>query len=293
MRSMTGFGEAQEQTDSLTVRVEIRSVNNRHLKLSCRLPEGYLGLESRIEGVTRQFIRRGSLQLNVYAERPTKDEDYEINQSLLTHYHRQISSLSAKLHDIGEIHLTDLLQLPGVVREVPPADVDAEAEWQVVEAALRKALAHLDQMRQLEGQALASDLQTNCEAIAKELDQIEQRAPEIVKAYETRLLERINQLLADHNVQSDPSAVLREVGVFADRADISEEVVRLRSHLTQFDRIMRTEHAAGRKLEFLIQELLRETNTIGSKGNDAQVARHVVQIKTNIERLREMIQNVE
>jgi uncharacterized protein (TIGR00255 family) len=129
--------------------------------------------------------------------------------------------------------------------------------------------------------------------IEQELDQIIRRAPEVVSAYEARLLERINQLLAEHNLNADPTMVVREVGVFADRADIAEESVRLRSHLQQFDVIMQSERHSGRKLDFLIQELLREANTIGSKANDAQIARHVVQIKTHIERLREMIQNVE
>ena len=293
MLSMTGFGDAQHQSDTLTVRVEVRSVNNRHLKISCRLPEGYAGLESQLEGVVRDFVRRGSMQLNVQIDRARRDEDYQINESLLVHYHHQISALSSRLHDIGEIHLTDLLQLPGVVCETKPMTVDAAAEWPLVEATVREALERLNQMRQQEGLALAADLHENCEAIVKELDQIEQRAPEIVKFYETRLLDRIGQLLSEHNLPADPAAVIREVAVFADRVDISEEIVRLRSHLKQFHVIMTTEKSAGRKLDFLIQELLRETNTIGSKGNDAQIARHVVQVKTNIERLREMIQNVE
>ncbi len=293
MLSMTGFGDAQQQNDVLAVWVEVRSVNNRHLKLSCRLPDGYAGLESRLESVVRERVRRGSLQLNLKIERLTGDEDYEINESLLSHFHQQVSALSARLHDIGEIHLTDLLQLPGVVVEAKRATVDADMEWPLVEATLCKALERLNEMRRQEGTALAADLRSNCDCIDDELDQIQQRAPEIVDAYQTRLLDRINQLMAEQDLQADPSAVIREVALFADRADISEEVVRLRSHLEQFGQVMQTERSAGRKLEFLIQELLRETNTIGSKGNDAQIARHVVQIKTNIERLREMIQNVE
>lgn len=290
---MTGYGDAHQTTDALTVRVEVRSVNNRHLKVVSRLPDGYSGLEPRVESVVRDRVRRGSLQVNLQVDRPLGADDYKVNESLLLHYHQQLSALSAKLHDRGEIHLLDLLQLPGVVSDIKSTDAKLDDDWPVIEATLVQALAQLNQMRQHEGTALSNDLQANCRSISAELDEIELRAPEIVKAYEARLLDRINQLLAEHDVQADPTAVIREVGIFADRVDIAEEIVRLRSHLQQFGVIMQQENTAGRKLEFLIQELLRETNTIGSKGNDAQVARHVVQIKANIERLREMIQNVE
>ncbi len=140
---------------------------------------------------------------------------------------------------------------------------------------------------------MGRDLHANCQAIAADLDQIEQRAPLVVEAYRKRLMERLNKLLEEFGLEIQPADVVREVGLFTDRSDISEEIVRLRSHLQQFDAIARTEQGNGRKLEFVIQEMLRETNTIGSKANDAEIARHVVEIKTAIERMREMIQNVE
>ncbi len=291
--SMTGFGEAQRQMAGILVRAEIRSVNNRHLKLSTRLPEGYGPLEAPIEALVRQHVRRGSLQLNLQLIREAGDDEYRLNEALLVSYHRQLSGLSSRLHDNGDVTLASLLTLPGVVTEGDGRRVDVEAEWPRVEPVIGEALQHLNRMREREGAALAADLHDNCQSILADLAQIEVRAPEMVRGYEVRLLERINQLLADQNVQLDPTAIIREVGIFADRVDIREETVRLRSHLQQFDVIMSTEQSAGRKLEFLIQELLRETNTIGSKANDSQVARHVVQIKTAIERLREMLQNVE
>jgi uncharacterized protein (TIGR00255 family) len=293
MFSMTGFGEARRENDRLAVRIEIRSVNNRHLKVSYRLPDGYLGFEPQLEAVIKDHIHRGSLLLNVSIDRVGSEQPYTINEALLVHYHEQISALRARLHDTGDIHLADLLQLPGVVIESLPDKVDSKAEWPLVEATLIAAIEQLNHMRKEEGNALAADLRLNCQAIGQELDEISQRAPEVVTAYQARLLERINQLLAEHNLQADPTLVVREVGLFADRVDIAEECVRLRSHLDQFERIMAAERHSGRKLDFLVQELLREANTIGSKANNAQIARHVVQIKTNIERLREMIQNVE
>jgi len=290
---MTGYGEAQEQAAGETVRIEIRSVNNRHFKLSCRLPDGFASVESLLDGVLREQIRRGTVQLNLYIARDTLPDDYQINETVLVNYHHQLNALRNRLHDLAELPIAALLGMPGVVVDASRRLADVESEWPLIERVVRRAVAQLNQMRAREGQALATDLKSNCAVIERELDQIEQLAPQIVKAYQARLLDRINQLLADQNVHLEPSAIIREVGIFADRTDISEEIVRLRSHLHQFDVVMTTEPAPGRKLEFLIQELLRETNTIGSKANDAQVARHVVEIKTAIERLREMIQNVE
>lgn len=140
---------------------------------------------------------------------------------------------------------------------------------------------------------MEKDLRANCELIQSELQQIRQRLPDVVQAYQQRLHERLNSLLATYDVQIEPSDVVKEVGLFADRMDVSEELVRLESHLDQFGAILVQDDSAGRKLDFLIQEMLRETNTIGSKASDAQTARHVVQIKTSIERLREMVQNIE
>lgn len=140
---------------------------------------------------------------------------------------------------------------------------------------------------------MAADLRTNCQTVAGELSQIEVRAPQVVEAYRSRLVERLQATLAEFAVTLDPADLIREVGLFAERSDISEEIVRLRSHLEQFDSIMELPESSGRKLEFLTQEMFRETNTIGSKANDVQIARHVIEIKASIERIREMIQNVE
>jgi len=183
--------------------------------------------------------------------------------------------------------------LPGVVTESASRRSDADAVWPVLEGALNEALENLSRMRADEGAAMGRDLHANCQAIDADLEQIGQRAPLVVDAYRKRLLERLNKLLEEFGLEIQAADIVREVGLFTDRSDISEEIVRLRSHLQQFDAIARTEQNNGRKLDFLIQEMLRETNTIGSKANDSEIARHVVEIKTAIERMREMIQNVE
>jgi uncharacterized protein (TIGR00255 family) len=192
-----------------------------------------------------------------------------------------------------DVRIESLMMLPGVVTEkVGDFDI-VESLWPLVEPVLREALAGLAKMRVEEGRAMQSDLVANLQVVAQELRQIEQRAPLVVESYRTRLGERLNKLLAEFGVTVNPADVIREVGLFAERCDISEEIVRLRSHLDQFDSVMRQEETPGRKLEFITQEMVRETNTIGSKANDAEIARHVIEIKSVVDRIREMIQNVE
>ena len=171
-------------------------------------------------------------------------------------------------------------------------EVDTDNDWPVIEAALQQALEALASMRAGEGEAMAADMGENCRLIAAELDSITERAPLVVESYRARLTERLNKLLGEYDIQTQPADVIREVGMFGERSDISEEIVRLRSHLEQFDAVMKLEESSGRKLEFLTQEMFRETITIGSKANDAEIARHVIEIKAAIERIREMIQNV-
>ncbi|MCA9101043.1 MAG: YicC/YloC family endoribonuclease [Pirellulales bacterium] len=297
--SMTGYGEAHQTEGGLTVVAEVRAVNSRHFKLSVRAGERYSALEPRIEAVVRETIRRGTVQVSVRVTRLKAAEDYAINVTALSSYRDQLEKLHDRWHVPENVTVESLLMLPGVVDEQTTQPVDADADWPVIEAALRAAVAQVDQMRRDEGQAMEDDLRANCQAIAQELKAIESQAPKVAESYRDRLLERVNKLMAEFNVTVDAADIVREVSLFADRCDISEEVVRLASHLDQFGSIMGSppdpdgNKSAGRKLEFLTQEMFRETNTIGSKANDVEIARGVIEIKTTIERLREMIQNVE
>ena len=296
--SMTGYGAGHLDQDGVSVAVEIRSVNNRYLKLHCRLPDGYAVLEPRIEETVRQAVRRGAIQLNLDIRRKTSAEDYQLNTELLTSYVQQICEVRRTLGEENplpsDVDLESVLMLPGVVAEDQRQASHAEDDWPLVQQALQSALSELTSMREKEGQAMTADLETQTNAIESAAAEVEQLAPQVVEAYQTRLTERLNKLLAQHDVEVQPGDIVREVGVFAERADISEEIVRLRSHLVQFRDVMKQNAAgAGRKLEFLVQELLRETNTIGSKANDAEIAKRVVHVKTCIERIREMVQNVE
>ncbi len=291
--SMTGFGEGHRNRAGLSVSVEVRTINNRYFKLSVRSAEGYASLEPNIEAVFRDAIRRGTVQVNMRIARQASPDDFRINDVVLKSYQDQLDRLIAGSAFAEEAMLGAILSLPGVVNEDAAARADVEHDWPVIEEALREALDHLQQMRTREGEAMAADMLANHAVIVAEVDAIQERAPVVVEAYAQRLRDRLNALLAEHEVRIEPADIVREVGIFAERSDIAEEIVRLRSHLEQFDQIMRSGDSVGRKLEFITQEMFRETNTIGSKANDADIARHVVEIKAAIERMREMIQNVE
>lgn len=290
---MTGYGEAQSQHDGVTASIEVRTINSRYFKLSVKCLEGYSALEPEIEGVVRQQIRRGTIQVALRIDRPFAPEACRLNKPLLASYRRQVEELLAEWNVKAPLPLDSMLLLPGVASEplIPKADVSAD--WPLVKDTLEAALANLAHMRTEEGRAMADDLRANCRTIAHELSQVDARAPLVVESYRARLGERLQKSLAEFQITLDPADLIKEVSLFAERSDISEEIVRLRSHLEQFDQLLAAPESAGRKLEFLTQEMFREANTIGSKANDVTIARHTIEIKAAIERMREMIQNVE
>lgn len=287
---MTGHGEARGRQAGVAVAVELRTVNNRYFKLSARLSDGFDQWEPRIEGLVRERVRRGTVQISVRIEQEVAPDRYRLNAAVLAGYRRQLEELAGP--QVAP-QWESLLALPGAVIEHVSEPSELESAWALTEQTLGEALTNLDQMRREEGRAMEADLVANCQAIANQLDHISGRAPLVAEAYRGRLTERLNKLLAEFDRQIEPADIVREVGSFAERSDISEEIVRLRSHIDQFLGFMALSESSGRKLDFLTQEMFRETNTIGSKANDAVIAGHVVEIKARIERMREMIQNVE
>lgn len=293
MISMTGYGEWEDRQDDLAVAVEIRTTNGRFFKLSLKAPEGYGSLENDIESLVRSRIKRGSVQVALRIQRRRRPEDYRINEVALLAYRRQLEALCDQWKLPGQVRPEALLALPGVVDEETPT-VDAHADWPAVQRAVQAALGQLEAMRRREGEAMAAELAALCDQIQTHLEAVHQRAPLVVAAYGQRLLDRVREILDEHHLTVQPADLIREVSVFADRSDVSEEIVRLRSHTEQFRRETQgDDESSGRKLEFLSQEMLREANTIGSKANDVEIARHVIEIKTTIEKIRELIQNVE
>jgi uncharacterized protein (TIGR00255 family) len=294
---MTGFGEARFQSDSLTIAVEIRAVNNRYLKIVVRAAEPYNLFEPELDKLIRKTIRRGTLQVHVRCERAAVSGDFKLNTVALRGYLEQIRYLANEMGLDGPstaAMMSQSVMLPGVAPEPGTALHQADEVWPVLEGVVEEAVTRLQKMRQEEGRRMADELLALRNAIAAELDQIRQRVPEVTRGYRERLLERVRSVIAEHPVTLQAEDVIKEVAVFADRTDISEEVVRLASHLDQFrDVVLHDEDGPGRKMEFLVQEMGRETNTIGSKAGDVQISRHVVEVKAILEKVRELIQNVE
>jgi uncharacterized protein (TIGR00255 family) len=295
LSSMTGYGEANFDGDGLSVAVELRAVNNRYLKVSVRAGEPYNLLEPEFEKVIRKVIRRGTVQVHLRCQRRLSPQDFQVNAVALRGYLAQLQPIAKELGlpDNGQTLLGPVLTLPGVVPEASSASFNLEAEWPVVERVLGQALAKLQAMRDEEGRAMARELLTLRDQIDAELAHVRARAPQVSVAFRDRLLERVRGLLAELDVQIDRTDLIKEVSVFAERSDIAEEVVRLASHLEQFQVVVNEPESAGRKLEFLTQEMFREANTIGSKASDVDISRHVVEIKAALERIRELVQNVE
>jgi uncharacterized protein (TIGR00255 family) len=271
----------------------VRTINNRHFKLGYRASDGYASLEPDVEAVVRQAMRRGTVQVNLRVDRQTSAENYRINTSVVESYRWQVDALNGRNGWSDSVGLDVLLQLPGAVDEKIRADFEPRDDWPTVEPVLLEALAAVNKMRIDEGQALLKDLAANGQIVEQFLNKVAKRAPDVSQAYRERLEQRVNKALTELNVTLDSTDLLREVSLFVDRSDVSEETVRLRSHLQQFAEALQLDESAGRKLEFIVQEMGREVNTIGSKANDAEISRYVVEIKSALERIREQIQNVE
>jgi uncharacterized protein (TIGR00255 family) len=289
---MTGIGEARVENDRLAVSVELRSVNNRHLKVSLRGPEAYLSLEHDIEKIVRSRVSRGTINVNLRVDRLQGDAGYTIRQGVLTDYVAQLRTLASELHLAPPGDLASLLALPGVVVEGSATALTPE-DGEIISTAVHAALDRLHEFRVREGDAMARELSQLCDALESSMTAVAARAPLVVQEYRARLQSRISDILREASLSVSDVDLVREVGLFADRSDINEELTRLRSHIDQFRSLIAVGESAGRTMEFLCQELNREVNTIGSKANDVEIARSVVDGKGSIERIREIVQNVE
>jgi uncharacterized protein (TIGR00255 family) len=288
---MTGFGEARLQNDRCTISVEVRTVNNRHFKMTAKISESHAMLEPALEQLIREKVKRGTVQVSVRVDRPRRPEDYRLNIVALGSYRDQIQSLQGS--DGAPLDLAPLLSLPGVVEEFRADDRAPEPDWPIVERVATEALSRLETARAQEGRAMAAELKSLGHGIGIELDVIAQRGPQVVQNVQKRMNERVQALVSDKGVTIEPDDLAREVAILADRCDITEEVVRLRAHLAQFDSVIAEAESSGRKLEFVAQEMGREINTIGSKAGDVQISRAVVEVKALLEKIRELVQNVE
>jgi len=287
---MTGFGQSVVHADALTCSVELRAVNNRFLKINVRVPDCYSAFEPRLEKLVRDAVKRGTVTLAVKLEGERASSGIKLNTGVLRQLLRELREATGCA---PEQLVAGLLTLPDVVERSGPA-ADHDALWPTVEKAVREALTNFQEMRRMEGAAMGAEIDLLRASMATLVSAVEGRAQASVRQYHDRFYERVSALISDYGVAIEKHDLIREVAILAERFDVAEELARLRSHLEQFRTTPSTaKESVGRKWEFLTQELHREANTIGSKANDLEIAHWIVDLKTQIERVREIVQNVE
>lgn len=296
INSMTGFGRICREIDGTSYVVEIKTVNNRYFKVSARLPETAAFLEDEIEKLLRENIYRGTVNYNLRYKSIIGESMLDIDTNALSGMLNQLNNISLPQKSDGgqlKVDIGALLSLPGIVRPIEPDEQQSRKIRDAVLEVTAQVIESVKKMRAVEGANLAADLKNNCRQIEQNLAEISSRAPIVVKSYQDKLKSRIDALLESAQTEIDKDSLAKEVAFFADRCDIAEETVRLSSHLEQFLNICENEDRAGRKLDFLTQEMLREANTIASKASNAEIAHYVVEIKSRIDRIKEQVQNIE
>jgi uncharacterized protein (TIGR00255 family) len=288
--SMTGFGTSTNENEAYKVGVEVRTLNHRHLDIVIRSPRGYAGIEDRIREKVSQYVSRGRVEISYTVEElQLKERKVFLDKDLLLGYHRSIREALELIGASGEFTVNDLLEMPDVLK-VQEAKVDLDASWKVISLAIDSAMENLVLMRKKEGGRLQEDILKRIDLVQSFVDQIKDRTPQVIVEYEARLRERIAKWLEE--IPASEDRLNMEVALLADRSNIDEEIVRLNSHLQSFQKTCE-ETAIGRKLDFLIQEMHREINTIGQKSSDMQISSLVVATKAELDKIREQIQNIE
>jgi len=291
VRSMTGFGRAKSQIGNLDITVEIKSVNHRYFEFSARLPRSYNFLEEKLKSFLAQNISRGKVEVSVMVEDNSENATVvELNREYADAYISALKKLSKEYRIKNDLKVSDFVgnnDLFKVRRQVVEDEVILESVLTVA----KEATDNFIEMRTLEGERLLNDVKSRLSFILEKVAFIEERSPETVDLYKKRMEQKIKEVLEDATI--DEQRILTEVAIFADKVAVAEETVRLRSHIKQFEDLLVSEGAVGRKLDFIVQEMNRETNTIGSKAQDIEIAHTVVDIKSEIEKIREQIQNME
>ena len=291
VKSMTGYGRAEETVNGCTITVELRSVNNRYLDCNVRIPRLYLFAEESIKSRVQNTISRGKVDVFVTLDSTGGEQvQVSVNQPLADGYYAALTQLAERYGLSKDISVSLLSRFPDVLL-AEKAEEDVEQRAQDICSVLDRALADFDQMRTREGARLEADVLSRAARIEELVGKVEERSPQTVAEYRAKLEARMNEVLS--NTQLDPARILTEAAIFADKVAVDEETVRLRSHIGQLRHMLEQGGATGRKLDFLIQEFNREANTIGSKCSDIDIARHVVDIKAEIEKIREQVQNIE
>ena len=298
LKSMTGFGRGEYEDADFSVTVEMKTVNHRYNEVAIRLPRFLNPLEDKIRKTILKTVSRGRIDVFINADYTTSGNcTLKVDKNLAAAYHKALQEVGSAIGaDATSINaaaeIMYLSKCPDVIN-VKEGFFDVESVWPKVEQAVNQAVANLVAMRETEGGNIYGDFIYRADLIAEKLALIEERSPMVVEEYQNKLQERLTNLLADNNIAVEPERLLQEVAIFADRTSITEEIVRLKSHIKQFKQIIASDQPVGRKLDFLIQEFNREANTIASKANDYTLAQIVVEVKAEIEKIREQIQNIE
>jgi uncharacterized protein (TIGR00255 family) len=289
--SMTGFGRGEAEADGLHVSVELRSVNGRYGDVFVHMPRTLAGLEARVKDLVLSTFSRGRVDVTISVQGEGSEQGVPVlNRTVADAYADELKALAKETGAAGDLDLMRLALLPNVFSFESKTPED-DAVWNALEPACHAALTECDKMRRVEGQKLADDMVARVKRMDAHVDDVEKRSPDRVDAARQRLQQKLEQLLGADQV--DESRLLTEIAVLADRYDITEECVRFRSHNGQFLEALKSSDAVGRRLNFLLQEMLREANTIGSKANDADIAHVVVAMKEEIEKVKEQVQNIE
>lgn len=291
-RSMTGYGRSQKQIDGWDITVEIKSVNHRYFEFSCRMPRSCTYMEDKLKGLVQSRISRGKVDLYLQISNVGEGGNsvVKVNLDLAKSYLASLQALSQETGLPYEMSLPILSRYPDILTSERAA-IDEDALWIAVSQVAEEALNFFVLMRETEGKKLREDILLRLDNIEKLTEIVEKQSPQTVEAYRAKLYQKITTLLADRSIED--SRILTEAAIFADRVAVDEETVRLKSHLDQFRNILSQPDPVGRKLDFLTQELNREANTIGSKAQDAKIAAVVIELKSELEKIREQIQNIE
>lgn len=288
---MTGFGRAVKELDGYVITVELKSVNHRYFEFSMRCPRQYGFIEEKMKSYLSARVARGKVDCFVSIDAlNTEAADVVVNNTLASAYVKALKELTAA-YDLREDYGASVIARFPDVLVVKKAEEDEEKIWNCVKSVADEALEKFLAMRAVEGRKMYDDIYSRSQFILDTVAFIEARSPQTVKEYNDKLIERVHELIGD--VSLDEGRIIQEVAVFADKVAVAEETVRLRSHIDQLRSFLKSEEAVGRKMDFLVQEINRETNTIGSKCNDVEIARKVVDVKAEIEKIREQIQNIE
>lgn len=291
LKSMTGYGKGAASSSRGGFTVEIRSVNHRYGEVSVRVPRGFMSLENEVKRLVSSVMKRGKIDVIVqWEEATTPDTIPQIDHAAAKGYREAFSRLADELQLARQIPLTLIIAQKGVMKDAVNSIDEAELQPLLI-SAVQSAVTAIDAMRTREGDALAIDLQERRRQVTEWIENISSRVPLVVAEYRQKLKTRLDLLL--DGVEMDETRLAQEIALMADRSDITEELVRLASHFSQFDDALRMPEPVGRKLDFLMQEMNREVNTIGSKSNDVEITTLVIRIKAEMEKMREQVQNVE